>query len=922
MLSKRPPVDIVVPVFNARQDVQKCVESVLKHSSIDFSLVIVDDRSTDHELIEYLDEVAAKNQSVELLRPESNGGFVQSANLGMKFSFDKGKKQGIARDVLLLNSDTIVSAEFLERLQNCVYSDQTTGIVSPFSNNATICSIPNFCRDNPLPSDMSIDEYAAIIAKASLLRRPELVTAVGFCFYIRSSVLKKIGFFDPVYGRGFGEENEYCELAKDAGFTIRLADDVFVAHTGKASFGAEGRALEHKNMKLLVARHPQYLEDVAEFCETNPLLEVQANANFFTKRAKAEQFPAILHIIHANPFSAAPGGSEHYVLDLVRGMAVPRALIAFPAERSIEVREVLFGNTDDSIPYTFPQQTMAEKVSYEHRETKETLSEIVRTLKVSIGHLHHFFNWPVDMWQVFAEEKIPYFATLHDFYPVCPSHNLFDFSTMSPCACDGSDAQTAKCLHAYAQAAHTSLNGTPASVREQHRAAFDKLLNASRGVIAPCRKVIELVRERVSIDFTAHVVPHGYDSRAIRGSSRIQNSERLRIGVLGNVNYPNKGAENYLEALRGTRLANIEWHFFGDVSGFNFENRVIQEASPAKVTFHGAYERGDIVGRLREEGIELVLMLPSCHETFSFTLSEALIAGIPVLALPMGSIKERLEEAGLEQCVCMSNAQVCERLLYFASCRQELSRLAGLVSKYRHRTIGECVEHMNRIYGDAVKVLREAREVVSLAEERQSFLRHFRNIQLAGVHSAPVVPQDRYRPVWWLPIWHRLGGFSKRFDEYIRDHYFRQRVRIVRSFPFQTLARLCALSPDAELVRERARFASFRANGKDPFLVLPEGRVKTEAVDCVRLRIRCETPRKARAQLFWTHRPDEGFSEAKSCRIPLKRTSKWQDVIVDLRTWIDRERWTAEEEVVALRLDPLDCEGIFELEDLTFAQFS
>src|SRR5207302_985459 len=129
-----PAVDIVVPVYNAREDVTACVESVLRHARGDWRLVLVDDASTDPEVAKYLDRVAESHAHIRLLRNPVNLGFVCTANRGMRAA------EG--RDVLLLNSDTIVTAGFLDRLQACVYADQRTGIVSPLSNNATICSVP------------------------------------------------------------------------------------------------------------------------------------------------------------------------------------------------------------------------------------------------------------------------------------------------------------------------------------------------------------------------------------------------------------------------------------------------------------------------------------------------------------------------------------------------------------------------------------------------------------------------------------------------------------------------------------------------------------------------------------------------------------------------------------------------------------
>src|SRR5437660_892895 len=110
------------------------------------------------------------------------------------------------RDVLLLNSDTIVTAGFLDRLQACVYADQRTGIVSPLSNNATICSVPEIGQSNLIPEGSTIDSFGALLAESSLGLRPEIVTAVGFCMYVRDAVLARVGYFDEEnVGRGHGE---------------------------------------------------------------------------------------------------------------------------------------------------------------------------------------------------------------------------------------------------------------------------------------------------------------------------------------------------------------------------------------------------------------------------------------------------------------------------------------------------------------------------------------------------------------------------------------------------------------------------------------------------------------------------------------------------------------------------------------------
>src|SRR5205823_12673686 len=101
--------------------------------------------------------------------------------------------------------------------------DPKTGIVRALSNIATILSVPVWLRDNPLPPPHDAEGFAAIIARTSRRDYPEIVTAVGFCMYIKGEVLRQVGYFDEeTFGRGFGEEHDLGERAKQAAYTVRL----------------------------------------------------------------------------------------------------------------------------------------------------------------------------------------------------------------------------------------------------------------------------------------------------------------------------------------------------------------------------------------------------------------------------------------------------------------------------------------------------------------------------------------------------------------------------------------------------------------------------------------------------------------------------------------------------------------------------
>ncbi|MFP6664023.1 MAG: glycosyltransferase [Deltaproteobacteria bacterium] len=259
-------VDIIVPVYGAREKTLACLESVFQHARGDWRLLIIDDASPDPELVPALRRRIARQRRVTLHCARENRGFVASANHGMR------RAAAARRDVLLLNSDTLVTAEFVARLRGAAHTCPETGIVTPFTNNGTICSVPRFVENNPLPTGISLDEFAALVHEVSPCTRPELVTAVGFCMYIRHEVLAQIGFFDAeTFGTGYGEENDFCERAKAVGWRIRLCDDLFIYHSGAASFGDSRTAQQQRHAERIDKLHPHYHRDVQAFIQANPL---------------------------------------------------------------------------------------------------------------------------------------------------------------------------------------------------------------------------------------------------------------------------------------------------------------------------------------------------------------------------------------------------------------------------------------------------------------------------------------------------------------------------------------------------------------------------------------------------------------------------------------------------------------------------
>ena len=267
-----------------------------------FTLVLIDDASPDPRIGTLFEELARRgDRRIVLLRNDVNRGFTATANRGMTRS---------RADVVLLNSDTIVTKGWLDALLRCAASDARIATVTPFSNNAEICSFPRFCENNRLDTDSDPERIRDALERAAVPTYPDLPTGVGFCMFVRRAALDDIGDFDLAFGAGYGEENDFCLRAARAGWRNVLADDAFVVHAGERSFAGRKGDLGARNMDLLVRRHPHYPRDGARLRRRRSA--APAARGRAVARWPATRCASVLHVIHDHG-----GGTETHVRTLI-----------------------------------------------------------------------------------------------------------------------------------------------------------------------------------------------------------------------------------------------------------------------------------------------------------------------------------------------------------------------------------------------------------------------------------------------------------------------------------------------------------------------------------------------------------------------------------------------------------------------------
>lgn len=250
-----PSIDIVVPIYNALDAVRQCVRSVLSRTTVPYQLLLIDDAS-DADTAAWLAAVAARHPHITVLRNGENLGYTRSVNRGLSAA--------LADHVCVLNSDCVVTQNWLEQLVDCAVHHPNAGMVGPLSNAASYQSIPRIRNDanewsfNPLPASVSPDIMATRVRDASTTAWPRVRVINGFCQLISRKALDTVGLLDEqAFPRGFGEENDFCARVIAAGLDIHIADDTYVFHAKSKSFGHEQRkALSKEGSAALKLKHP------------------------------------------------------------------------------------------------------------------------------------------------------------------------------------------------------------------------------------------------------------------------------------------------------------------------------------------------------------------------------------------------------------------------------------------------------------------------------------------------------------------------------------------------------------------------------------------------------------------------------------------------------------------------------------------
>lgn len=587
------PVDVIVPVYRDMELTRRCLESVLTDNDRPPGrIIVIDDRSPEPGMRAYLSGLP-----VTLIRNKTNLGFVASVNRGMKAAGD--------HDVVLLNSDTEVPPGWLRRLQAQAHAAPGIASVSPLSNNATICSYLGF-EGAPIPPDMTLEALDRACQTANAGRSVETPTTVGFCMFITRAALDDVGLFDEkTFGKGYGEENDFCRRAAAQGWTHRIACDIFVRHEGGASFGTETEPRIAAAVDMLEQRYPDYLTLVRDHVllgETGPYRFAATMAVF-----RASGLPVVLAISHD-----MDGGIRRHIRErIARDRGRAHYLLLEPAARGLAL-------TVPSLP-GHPVLTIAA-------ERWREVSEVARSAGVSRVQVHHLMGIDFDVRDLIHALDVPFDLTVHDYFAICPQIVMLPWPSGAHCEEPGP---------AICDACIANRPSFGASDILSWRLRWAWLFQEAEHVLVPSADALERLR-RYGLADRAVLVPHETVEPGPWPMRRPKRpGKRLRVAVIG-VLANHKGAHVVASVVLAADPAALEVVLIGDTdSAFPADAR-------ARMTVTGRYEEQDLPSLLDKHRPHVVWFPAIWPETYSYTLSAAIEAGLPIAATAIGAQPERL----------------------------------------------------------------------------------------------------------------------------------------------------------------------------------------------------------------------------------------------------------------------------------------
>jgi|GEM_PF-291213 len=207
---------IIILNLNGAKHIHDCIESLRRYTKPSYEIIVVDNGSTDDSL-DYL-------RSLPYVKLIEN-----KVNVGVGLGRNQGLAVADGEYIVFLDNDTIVTDAWLDRFINYAKAETSIGMIGPRSNYV---SGPQIVPEAKYASYEEMQAFSADWASRNRMQATLVGRLVGFCQFIRRSVIKKIGGTEPAFGLWGWDDDDLSLRAQLAGFKLAMANEIYIHHTG------------------------------------------------------------------------------------------------------------------------------------------------------------------------------------------------------------------------------------------------------------------------------------------------------------------------------------------------------------------------------------------------------------------------------------------------------------------------------------------------------------------------------------------------------------------------------------------------------------------------------------------------------------------------------------------------------------------
>lgn len=213
-----PFVTIIVLQYSNSSDTVKCLDSLVKIRYPNFKVLVVDNGSnqTEQDIIKkYLKN--SGHSHWPLIHNQANLGYAGGNNVGIKRALSEG-----ADYIFILNNDTTIEPDALDKLVAAAEAEPTVGLVGPAIKEPE--RTVYYGKISWLKTEL---EHVAAPSATQHLKLKEYLP--GAALLIKRKVIEKIDDFDEIFFLYF-EDADFCFRAQLDGFKLKSVPEALVSH--------------------------------------------------------------------------------------------------------------------------------------------------------------------------------------------------------------------------------------------------------------------------------------------------------------------------------------------------------------------------------------------------------------------------------------------------------------------------------------------------------------------------------------------------------------------------------------------------------------------------------------------------------------------------------------------------------------------